>query len=510
MRVVFITTEAVPFAKTGGLADVCGALPTRLVGRGHRCSVIMPAFRQIYGAGQPVEQTDISFAVPIGDKVMGGRLLRSQLPDSEVDVFFIDQPHYYQRPALYGDESGDYPDNCERFAFFCRSALQAISRLDLQPDIVHCNDWQTGLVPAYVRTGFEDHAWMNKAATIMTVHNLAYQGRFWHWDMLLTGLDWAYFNPAGMEFYGHLNLLKTGLIFADALTTVSPKYAEEIQTAEHGCGLEGVLASRRSDLHGIINGVDSRIWNPRIDTHLAANYDVETWEQGKAVNRTKLRGEFNLRDDVNMPVVGLVGRLAEQKGWDLIIGAMRQLLEQQKPIQWIVLGTGDPEYQEQLQRLAEFYPDQVGLKLGFSNELAHLIEAGSDIFLMPSRYEPCGLNQLYSLMYGTVPVVNPTGGLADTVTDTTAETLAAGTANGFHLKDYSVQALIDSLWRAALVFWDDKETWSRLVTSGMRNDFSWKRSAARYEHVYSETVLKKSQRQKMPPPRPLRISRETT
>lgn len=506
MRVVFITTEAVPFAKTGGLADVCGALPVRLARRGHQCSIIMPAFRQIYASGLPVEPTDLSFAVPIGDKVVGGRLLMSQLPESDVAVYFIDQPQYFNRPALYGEAQGDYLDNCERFAFFCRGALQAITRLDLQPEIVHCNDWQTGLVPAYIRTEFESHPWMPAAASVMTVHNLAYQGRFWHWDMLLTGLDWAYFNPAGMEFYGHLNLLKTGLVFSDAISTVSPQYAKEIQTSEHGCGLEGVLSSRSQDLTGIINGVDSSVWNPLTDKLLVANYDAQTWVDGKAANRAAVRAGFGLPNDVNMPLVGLIGRLAEQKGWDLVIDAMGRLLAEDRPLQWVVLGTGEPHYHHALQRLAEQYPSKLGLRLGFSNELAHQIEAASDIFLMPSRYEPCGLNQLYSLMYGAVPVVNPTGGLADTVVDTTAETIAAGTATGFYLREYSTEGLIDALWRAALVRWDRWDTWSKIVTTGMRQDFSWRRSAAQYEHLYRETSLKKAAREKSPPPRPPRLS----
>lgn len=502
LRIVLITTEAVPFAKTGGLADVCGALPIRLARRGHQCTVIMPAFRQIHSAGLPIQTTDISFAVPIGDHVIGGRLLVSKLPESDVTVYFLDQPQYFNRPSLYGDGHGDYRDNCERFAFFCRGALHAIDRLDLQPEIVHCNDWQTGLIPAYVRTGLEHHRWMPQAATVMTIHNLAYQGRFWHWDMLLTGLDWTYFNPAGMEFYGHLNLLKTGIVFADAISTVSPQYAREIQTSEHGCGLEGVLANRHHDLTGIINGVDSSHWNPRTDRLLVANYDQDNWVEGKGVNRRSVRAEFGLPDDPNIPMIGLIGRLAEQKGWDLILAAMHRLLEEQRPLQWVILGTGDSHYQEELQRLADRYPGVLGLRLGFSNELAHRIEAASDIFLMPSRYEPCGLNQLYSLMYGAVPVVHPTGGLVDTVVNATPESIAAGTATGFYLPEYSSAGLIDALWRAALMRWDDWATWQQIVRTGMQQDFSWRRSAQLYEHLYTETIEKKRARVAAPAPRP--------
>lgn len=499
---IFLTTEAVPFAKTGGLADVCGALPIELASRGHRPLVLMPAFPQIHLAGVPIETTDISFAVPINDKIVGGRLLRSKLPGSEVPVYFIDQPQYYGRPALYGDAAGDYGDNCERFAFFCRAALQAITRLGCGADILHCNDWQTGLVPAYVRTEFERHPWMRKAATVLTVHNLAYQGHFWHWDMQLTGLPWEYFNPGGMEFYGHLNLLKTGLVFADSLSTVSPQYAKEIQTPEHGCGLDGVLRDRAADLVGIINGVDQSIWDPRTDPHLVKTYDEQTYMEGKSANRTALRAEFDLPDESRVPLIGLIGRLADQKGWDLVIEAMRDELERDSPMQWVVLGTGDPRYHKSLQELADEYPNRLGLRLGFSNSLAHLIEAAADMFLMPSRYEPCGLNQLYSLRYGTVPVVNPTGGLADTVVDTTAETLAAGAATGFHMREYSVDALVAALWRGALIYWDDPQNWARIVQTGMRQDWSWRKSAAEYERLYSKTRLRKEQRVASPPPRP--------
>jgi starch synthase len=464
----------------------------------------MPAFGQIHEAGLPIETTDVSFAVPMREHIVGGRLLKSQLPGSQVPVYFIDQPQYFARPQLYGDQRGDYSDNCERFAFFCRGVLHAISRLQLKPDIVHCNDWQTGLIPAYVRSQFESHPWMDQTATVMTVHNLAYQGVFWHWDMALTGLDWAYFNPAGMEYYGQLNLLKTGLVFADTISTVSPQYAREIQTPQHGCGLEGVLHSRSKDLVGIINGVDYQLWNPENDSLLEQTFSVETWMDGKAANKSELRQHFGLADDPHIPLIGLVGRLADQKGWDLIIEAMWELVQQDRPLQWAVLGTGQPKYHDALQELQKQFPGRIALKLGFSNQLAHRIEAASDIFLMPSQYEPCGLNQLYSLRYAAVPVVNPTGGLADTVTDTTAETLAAGTATGFYLKEYSARGVIDAVWRAALVRWDDPSTWRRIVETGMRQDWSWRRSAASYEHLYSETCLKRQSRLASPPRRPPR------
>lgn len=504
MDIVFLTTEAVPFAKTGGLADVCGALPICLAERGHHCAVIMPAFRQIHGAGLPVEVTDTLVSVQFPHRSVSGRVLKSSLPDSNVSVYFIDQPQYFDRPALYGDHSGDYQDNCERFAFYSRSALQVITRLGLQPDILHCNDWQAGLVPAYLRAEYQSHPWMTSTASVMTVHNLAYQGRFWHGDMGLTDLDWAYFNPAGMEFYGQLNLLKTGLVFADMLSTVSPQYAKEIQTAEHGCGLDGILQGRQQDLVGIINGVDGIHWNPATDTALRQTYDVHDWSHGKRINRAALRETFGLVDDPHVPVIGLVGRLADQKGWDIVIEAMRRFMEEDRPLQWVVLGTGEPRYHESLQQLAHQFPHRLGLKLGFSNELAHQIEAGADMFLMPSRYEPCGLNQLYSLRYGTVPLVNPTGGLADTVVDLSDSTLQQGTATGFYLRDYSTSGLLDLIWRAALVWWDEKDVWGKLVEQGMQQDWSWNRSAEVYERLYATAISRKKARLASPPPRPPR------
>lgn len=488
MDIVFLSTEAVPFAKTGGLGDVCGALPATLAQSGHRVSLVMPAFRSIRNSGLEIEPTDISLTVSINGRQVAARLLKSSWPGSSATVYFIDQPQYYDRVGLYGDQHGDHRDNCERFAFFCRAALQAIGRISPQVDIIHCNDWQTGLVPAYMHYGFESHGWMERARSVFTVHNLAYQGRFWHYDMPLTGLGWDKFTAEGIEFFGSLNFLKAGIQLADMITTVSPTYAEEIQLPLHGCGLDPVLRSRTDRLRGIINGIDDAVWNPSTDPHLAANYGVNDWRSGKASNKRFIQESFGLEVDPEIPLIGLVGRLADQKGWDLITEVMNWNLSENRPVQWIVLGTGEIRYHDQLSDFASNYPGRFGLRLGFSDALAHQIEAGADMFLMPSRYEPCGLNQLYSLRYGTVPIVTATGGLVDTVTDAIDETLSAGTATGFLIPTFSAEAIDHALGKALAMRHHAPHLWATMVERGMSEDWTWRKSAQRYESVYVEAL----------------------
>lgn len=486
MNILLATSEAVPFAKTGGLADVCGALPAEIARLGHDVAVIMPAYRQVREAGLPIDDTGIDLAIPIGRKTVTGSLLRGQLPDTSVPVYFVDQPGYFDRPGLYQSEGKDYIDNCERFVFFCRAVLEAIDRLHLPVDILHANDWQTGLVPAYLKTEYAGVPGYEQIRSVLTIHNMAYQGQFWHWDMLLTGIDWKYFNWQQMEFFGKLNLLKTGLVFADYLTTVSPRYAQEIQTPEHGCGLEGVLSGRSRSLTGIINGVDYRQWNPATDPHLAQQYDAGSFGIGKPACKQALQAELGLPQDAATPLLGIVGRLVDQKGLDLITQVLKDTLPTHHT-QWAILGTGEQKYHELLPTLAARYPDRLAVRLDFSDPLAHRIEAGADIFVMPSRFEPCGLNQLYSLRYGTVPLVRATGGLADTITDVTPQTLEAGTANGFSFFDYSTTALSATLDRA-LATYADRDTWRRIVGAGMAQDWSWARSARQYVSLYEEAV----------------------
>lgn len=489
MNIVLATSEAVPFAKTGGLADVCGALPLELRRLGHDVTVIMPAYRSVWEAGIKIEPTGIQLSIPIGQKTVTSRLLQGHFPNSDVPVYFVEQFDYFDRPELYQAAGKDYPDNCERFVFLSRAVLEAVRLLELDVDVLHCNDWQTGLVPAYHKIEYRSLPKLDHAASLITVHNISYQGVFWHWDMLLTGLDWKYFNWHQMEFFGQLNLLKTGLVFADAITTVSPRYAEEIQSAPLGCGLEGVLQQRRGALSGITNGVDYSQWNPDNDQLLPTKYSPTNVREGKAKCRAALQQEFNLpKDNGGAPVVAFVGRLAEQKGIDLIVPAIAEWV-QSSNVQWVILGTGDPKYQEQLQTLAQRHPQKVAVKFEFSERLAHLVEAGADMFLMPSRFEPCGLSQLYSLKYGTVPVVRVTGGLADTVTNTTDETLAAGTATGFSFHDYSAFALSETLRRAVSLF-GKPDVWNRIVAMGMKQDWSWNRSAREYVALYERTLAR--------------------
>ncbi|HTU27354.1 MAG TPA: glycogen synthase GlgA [Pirellulales bacterium] len=484
MNILFATSEAAPFAKTGGLADVSGALPVEVSKLGHASAVILPAYRQALACGQPIERLPLSFSISIGTRTVTGGLLKSKLPDSDVPVYLVDQPDYFDRPELYREEGIDYRDNCERFVFFSRAVLEAIRLLDLKVDVLHANDWQTGLVPAYLKIEYRQRPPYERIGSLLTIHNLAYQGLFWHWDMLLTGLDWKHFNWQQMEFFGNLNLLKTGLVFADRLNTVSPRYAEEIQSAPLGCGLEGVLQQRRGVLSGIINGTDYRHWSPENDRAIPVQYSPANFRAGKAAAKAALQQQLGLAVEPNVPLVGLVGRLVDQKGIDLVAAVLRDW-SQYRDVQWVILGTGDPAYHEAFTTLAKRAPRKVAVRLEFSDPLAHLIEAGADIFLMPSRYEPCGLNQLYSLKYGTVPVVRATGGLADTVTDTTDETLAAGTATGFSFREYSGLALSETLDRACRTF-ANPTVWNRLVTTGMGQDWSWASSARKYVALYEQ------------------------
>ena len=490
MNILLATSEVTPLAKTGGLADVCGALPMQLTALGHQCSVILPAFRQTRHSGLTIEPTDVWFDIPIGSKIVRGRFLVTRLPDGKTPVYLVEQDGYYDRPELYREKGEDYKDNCERFVFFSRAVLEAIRLLDLKTDIVHCNDWQTGLVPAYLNIEYGEAKGYEHITSLLTIHNMAYQGQFWHWDMLLTGLDWRYFNYHQLEFYGGLNLLKTGLVFADAINTVSPRYAQEIQEHPLGCGLEGVLQQRSQELSGIINGVDYEVWNPAKDTYLAANYDERTWQQNKPACKASLQNQLGLPESPNTPVVGLIGRLADQKGWDLVAEVIQKWASTED-VQWAILGNGEPIYHDLLSRLAGEFPHRVAVRLGFSDELAHRIEAGSDIFLMPSRYEPCGLNQLYSLKYGTIPVVHATGGLADTIVDASPDRVAARQANGFAFYHYSSQELESKLRRACDTYRHERATWIQLVNTAMEQDWSWSHSAKQYVQLYEQTLTRK-------------------
>lgn len=491
MNILLVTSEVFPFSKTGGLADVCGALPRELAKTGQQVSVITPAYRCVKRSAHAVEETGVALEIPIGSRTVNGRILRGRLPESDVPVYFVEQDDYYDRDYLYQEDGQDYRDNCERFVFFCRAVMEAIRLLDLNVDVLHCNDWQTGLTPAYLAIEYAGVPGYEEIATVFTIHNLAYQGRFWHWDMLLTGVDWKYFNWHQMEFYGDLNLMKTGIVFADWITTVSPRYAEEIQTPPLGCGLEGTLAERRDRLTGILNGVDYAVWNPARDPHLPATYDADSWRVGKPRCKAALQQELGLPENDQAPLAGFIGRLDSQKGLDLIRAVIEQQVDHDA-MQYVLLGSGHPEYEGFLRQMADEYPNKIAVRLEFSSALAHRIEAGCDMFLMPSRYEPCGLNQLYSLKYGTAPIVRRTGGLADTIVDCNPQTLNEGTANGFSFDEYNSEALRQTIARAVETY-RDAPTWERLIDVGMRQDWSWSRSAARYAQLYSQAAAHKRQ-----------------
>jgi starch synthase len=499
MKVLLAASEVVPFAKTGGLADVAGSLPRALAHRGHECAVLLPLYRSVRTGRIPIADTGHRLAVPVGGRLVAGGIWQARLPNSGVPVFLIEEVGYFERddPArgrglyqftLPDGQKRDYPDNSERFVFFCRAILEAMNALDWWPDILHVNDWQTGLAPVYLNEVYRRHSdpvlrsRYEQVRTLFTLHNLAYQGVFWHLDMPLTGLDWRLFNHHHLEFYGNLNFLKGGIVFADLLNTVSPTYAREIQTPAHGHGLEGALAERRDRLFGIVNGVDYSVWNPARDPHIPGRYDVETVAEGKARCKAALQRRHQLPERPHTPLVGMIARLVDQKGLSLVGQVGDWLLQQD--VQFVVLGEGDEHYHRMLRDLQARFPGRMGLTLAFDEPLAHQIEAGADLFLMPSQYEPAGLNQLYSLKYGTVPVVRATGGLADTVTDCTPETLAEGTATGFGFEPYTPTGLHGALERALDAYRNQPELWARLLRTGMQQDWSWERSAAEYEKLY--------------------------
>jgi starch synthase len=485
VNAAIVASEAVPFAKTGGLADVAGSLPRALEHLGHRASLFLPCYRQVKNSGVELADTGLTVNIPVGSKSVGGLVYATHLPKCSVEVYLIDQPGYFDRDELYQVNGVDYPDNCERFVFFERAVLETIRQLDLRPDVLHCNDWQTGLIPVYLRELYGNRPGFQDLGTLLTIHNLAYQGSFWHWDMSLTGLDWRLFNWRQLEFHGRLNFMKAGLVFADLLSTVSPTYAQEIQEPAMGRGLDGLLRARQADLHGIVNGIDTDVWSPANESMIACRYDATTFETGKSACKAQLQRRASLPERPEVPLFAQIGRLDPQKGWDLLADVADDLLR--GDIQMVVLGQGLPRYHELLDQLAEKHSGKLRAFLEFSSPLAHQIEAGADLFLMPSLYEPCGLNQLYSLAHGTVPVARATGGLADTVVDVTPQTLADGTANGFLFKDPTPQALRAAIDRA-LSLWPDRPTWSRIARAGMQADWSWDHSAQQYVQLYEEVV----------------------
>jgi starch synthase len=500
IRVLLASSEVVGFSKTGGLADVAGSLPQALARRGLECAIVTPLYRCARTSRFHPEPTEHTFTVPIGGRPVPGRLWQATLPGG-VRVYLIENDEYFDRDdphlgrGLYQFTASDghrrdYPDNCARFVFLNRALFEVVRATGFWPDVLHVNDWQTGLAPVYLREQLHprsrhDEPW-DKVRTLLTIHNIAFAGVFWHLDMPLLGLDWKLFNHRQLEFYGKLSFLKAGIVFSDLLNTVSPTYAREIQTPYFGYGLHGVLTEVRSRLSGIVNGVDYSVWDPAHDPHLPAHYTPEALEPGKPACKTALQQRLGIESDPTAPLLGVVARLTAQKGVDLIGEVAPGLLEQ--GVQLVVLGEGDATFHHLFAHLRQRFPGRMGLWLGFNEDLAHLIEAGSDAYLMPSLYEPSGLNQLYSLKYGTPPIVRATGGLADTVVDTNPTTLANGTATGFSFTPYSGAALRETILRALALFRNDRDTWRQVMRTGMRQDWSWDRSAREYEQLYRRLV----------------------
>jgi starch synthase len=482
MRIVIVAPEAVPFAKTGGLADVAGALPKELAALGHEVRLVMPKYGSVEESKFGLSRTGKSFSVPLADKTARGEIFVST--QDGYTAVFIGNDDFYLRDGLYGDAKGDYPDNASRFIFFSKAALSALKELGFVPDIIHVNDWQTALIPLFLGSIFKDDPYFRKTSTLLTIHNLGYQGLFWYLDMPLLGVGWDYFTPAGIEFWGKINFLKAGILYADLINTVSEKYAKEITTPEFGFGLDGVLKTREDDLSGIINGIDTDIWNPETDTLITKQYGAASLSD-KGENKKTLLDEFYLPQKPDVPLVGIISRLADQKGFDILAQAIDKIMAMD--LMMVVLGTGEAHYHELLARLGKRYPTKLGIKLAFNVRLSHLIEAGSDMFLMPSQYEPCGLNQMMSMRYGTVPVVRATGGLDDTVSDYDAKT---GRGTGVKFEGYDAASLTAALKRAVSLF-GKKKQWQGMMKNGMSMDFSWRASARKYERLYGEAIKRR-------------------
>ncbi|MDP4116085.1 MAG: glycogen synthase GlgA [Bacteroidota bacterium] len=489
LKILFISSEVVPFVKTGGLADVSSALPQVLTELGHEVRILCPKYGAIdtrkYRIHDVVRLKDIT--VNIGDKQVTYSIKSSFLPGQKVrvQIYFLAQDEYFgSRNSLYVDpQTGkDYKDNDERFILLSRSVFELVNRLGWVPDIIHCNDWQTGMLPAYLKTLYKNDETFGKFKTLFTIHNLAFQGEFPKSAFGKTGLPEEFNSEKGIEIYNKINFMKSGLIFSDVINTVSENYANEIRTDEElSAGLKQVLSKRKNDLYGILNGIDTRTWNPEIDQKIPFNYHSKDLD-GKLENKKALCEKFNLQFNETTPVIGIISLLLDAKGFDLISDIFPEMMKQN--LQIVLLGTGDQKYHHFFEKMSAAYPDKFACYLGFNDELAHLIEAGSDIFLMPSRYEPCGLNQLYSLNYGCVPVVRETGGLADVIVKYNEKT---GEGNGFSFKNYDSAALLKELNRALSIF-TDRKAWVRIMKTGMRLDLSWTNSAKKYIELY-KTIL---------------------
>jgi starch synthase len=484
LRVLFATPEAVPFAKTGGLADVAGALPKSLRELGCEIKLIMPYYRTLKDSGLPHQSLAEEIEVPLGYEKLKGDIYQGRL-NQDIPVYFIGREEFFDRPHLYGTAKGDYFDNAERFIFFSKAVLLFCQRMGFSPDIIHHHEWQTGLIPAYLKSVYRNDSLLSRTAAVFTIHNIAYQGLFKKEKFWLTDLPPEMYNPEGIEFWERINFMKAGIVYADAINTVSKKYSEEIQTVEYGYGLEGILRKRRNRLYGIINGVDYKEWDPAHDPHLIARYDLNDL-RGKGECKKDLLKEFHLPSSLeNAPLLGMISRLADQKGFDLLMEILEELFI--SDIGFVLLGTGEQKYHDLFTHIAHKYPQKAGIRIAYDDRLAHKIEAGADFFLMPSKYEPCGLNQIYSLKYGTVPIVRATGGLDDTITHYDP---VSKKGNGFKFVRYEAKEFLNTI-RGAIQIYSQPEHWKQLLRNAMIADFSWKRSAEAYLQLYRKALEEK-------------------
>ena len=480
MKIAFVATECVPYAKTGGLADVAGSLPAELAILGCDVKVFIPKYGRIDETVHDLKYNwDIGeMPIRINDVIRSAHIHQSKLPDNNVDVYFVDCPHYFYRHIIYTND----PDEDERFILFSKAVIETLQRLQWAPDIIHCNDWQTGLLPLFIKENYNWDRFFDNTGTLFTIHNIGYQGLFSKSVLFSAEIRSDLFYPGGpVEHNNAVSFMKAGISFANIINSVSNTYSHEILTPEYGAGMEIVLHQRKDDLYGILNGADYSVWNPETDKHIPYHYTANDLT-GKYLNKKYLLNHFGMKPDENVPLIGIVSRMVLQKGFDIFSDSLNQLMNLNA--QWIILGSGEERFENLFRWLSNQLPDKVGAYIGYNNELSHLIEAGADMFLMPSRYEPCGLNQIYSLKYGTIPIVRKTGGLADTVKDWDEQNhFGFKDGNGFSFYDYSGFALFKSVERAVNTF-KHKNTWKKIQTNGMKSDYSWTKSAEKYIELY--------------------------
>lgn len=472
MKILYATSEVFPYSKTGGLADVAGSLPLALKEKGVDVAIITPLYRGIKKRFK-LKATGDNYSINISTKVSVATIAETMLK-RKVPVYFVDNEKYYDRDELYTTKEGDYSDNAERFIFFSRLIVEFAIKNGY--DIIHLNDWQTAMAAVYAKVFY-----YFKGKVVLTIHNLGYQGLFWHFDMPLTNLDWSYFNPKALEFWGKINFLKGGIYFADAITTVSPTYAKEILTEKSGFGLNGVLNDVKDKLYGILNGIDYKEWSPAKDKYIVSPYDITTVARGKRLCKKDLLKAFGLAEGERKPVFGMISRLTEQKGFDMLIEESCELMK--RDIILVILGAGEKKYEEALKNLKDNFSGKIGLYLGFNNELAHKIEGGADFFLMPSKYEPCGLNQMISMAYGTIPIVTNVGGLNDTVIDIDEDK----NGNGIKFSGHISSNIVDAVDRAIMLFSDSKKL-AKVRKNAMACNFSWEKSAMKYIEIYNSLI----------------------